>query len=346
MQPPMRCSVALTARAVNALAFVVAAAFFLSVAAVQPSRPLTVQTHRARLGRSRSIVRAKPSSWPVLYRNGTSRPGLGENGSPRPDLRGNSLSQPTIGRSSSSHLAMGRHSSSPLSPPPKPAKALVYITTHLSPDHYGFLEACWPRLLARLPLFQQSDFMMFATEDEGTHINRTLIDGVFAAHGIQVHTRPNPGYQEGAILALTEGFKQGWFRDHEWLIRVNPDVLIRNDTFLLSAMDNDGVSGIFADCNDKPCPENRRCLKRRMNTDFFAIRPSAITLEDVMSATNITNAEWMATKAFSRIVRNGSDVWLPGAGPHRPHCRTRGESSPVIHAHFDSQIDVSNCNSL
>ena len=212
-------------------------------------------------------------------------------------------------------------------------KILVYITTHLSSQHYDFLEKCWPRLLATLPLFQQSDFMMFATKPNDASANRTLIHSVFARRGITLHTRPNPGYQEGAILALTEGFRNGWFQEYEWIIRVNPDVLIRNDTFILSSMKNDTVSGIFVDCFDRPCLIGSGCVDRLIHTDFFAIRPRVVVLDELLSAADITNAEDMATKAFSGIVRNGSDAWLPDAGPPRGFCRVAGDRSPVIHLH-------------
>jgi hypothetical protein len=215
----------------------------------------------------------------------------------------------------------------------KANKILVYITTHLSEQHNDFLEQCWPPLLSTLPLFQKSDFMIFATETEGVRVNETLVRSVFATHGITVHASPNPGYQGGAILALVEGFRNGWFQDYEWLVRVNPDVLIRNDTFLLSSMGNDGVNGIFVDCKDRQCPAGNKCTSRRIHTDFFAVRPKAVELEAVLNVGDFTNAESMATKIFSGIVKNGSDVWLPDTGPHKGHCRVVGQSSPVIHSH-------------
>jgi hypothetical protein len=108
----------------------------------------------------------------------------------------------------------------------------MYITTHLSDGHHAYLDHCWPSLIARSPLFKQSDFMIFATEPSGKKANLTLINSVFAGTGVVVHGMGNPGYNEGAILALTEAMDNHCFDKYEWVIRVNPDVLIRNDSFL------------------------------------------------------------------------------------------------------------------
>jgi hypothetical protein len=188
-------------------------------------------------------------------------------------------------------------------------------------------------LLKNLPIFQRSDFMMFVTsERRRSKIDMDLITSIFSRTGIAVHVRPNPGYQEGAVLALVEAYKNGWFEGYDWVVLVNPDVLIRNDTFLLESMANDNISGIFVDCLDKPCLNERICSDRQIHTDFFAIRPSAVSRDQVLKLDN-RHAESMATAAFSGIVRNGTDAWLPGTGPHRGYCRVAGESSPVVHDH-------------
>jgi hypothetical protein len=59
-----------------------------------------------------------------------------------------------------------------------------------------------------------------------------------AITGIIIHSRPNPGYQDGAILAIREAFKNHWFDDYDWVIRLNPDVLIRSNSFLLEQIND------------------------------------------------------------------------------------------------------------
>ena len=209
----------------------------------------------------------------------------------------------------------------------------MYITTHLSNQHTEFLKHCWPALLNRLPLFQKSDFMMFITKEKKSDGDDEYIKSIFNKTGIATVFVSNPGYQEGAILALVEGFKNGWFEDYDWVIRVNPDVLIRNDTFILASMADESISGIFVDCQDKPCPSGRGCSDRIIHTDFFAVRPSAVSLGELRHI-NETSAEPMATKAFSGIVQNEADAWLPSTGPQRGHCRVKGAESPVVHDHM------------
>lgn len=180
-----------------------------------------------------------------------------------------------------------------------------------------------------------SDFVVFVTLAEGAKFNTTFIENVFGHVDVTVHVRSNPGYNEGAILAMAEALEQGWFSSYDWVIRVNPDVLIRDDSFLLRSLHNDSIDGIFADCRDVPCPAGRGCANRLIHTDFFAVRPGAIP-RDAFAGAQSQNAEVMASKVFSSIVAEQRDYWVPGAGPHRAMCRIGGPASPVIHTHdFD-----------
>jgi hypothetical protein len=168
--------------------------------------------------------------------------------------------------------------------------------------------------------------------------DETFIESVFARTGITTFFTSNPGYNEGAILALVKGFQNGWFEKYDWVVRVNPDVLIKNDTFILASMADKSINGIFVDCLDRPCPAGRGCFNRHMHSDFFAIRPSAVTLDALLNNYD-ANAERMTIKAFSGIVDKKTDAWLPGTGPQRGLCRVNGATSPVVHDHL-----LSSCN--
>ena len=65
----------------------------------------------------------------------------------------------------------------------------------------------------------------------------------------------------------------GWFEGYDWVVRLNPDVLVRNDTFLLQAMGDDAVHGIFVDCLDRPCPTGRRCEDSMHSHRLFCLPP-------------------------------------------------------------------------
>lgn len=215
---------------------------------------------------------------------------------------------------------------------------LMYVTTHLSSMHIRYLEQCWPHLLLKSPLYRSSDFIIFITQSADQILNTTIIEQVFANTTFTIHSEPNPGYHEGAVLAMTEAFDQQWFDSYDWVIRLNPDVLIRNDTFLLQTFEDDGIDGIFADCWDVPCPEGKGCTGRKTHTDFFAFRPSALPRNAFADSPLESDAEWAATRAFSSIIMNKRDCWVPGAGPHSIVCRIRGDASPVIHTHDFNEI--------
>jgi len=215
---------------------------------------------------------------------------------------------------------------------PQRKKSLIFVTTHLSETHYTFFEKCWPSLLAKGDIYRQSDFLVLITLSEGTEPNWEFLNATFANTNYTAQVVKNPGYHQGAVLALTKGYLNNWFDDYEWVIRVNPDVLIRNDSFLFERMDDAKIQGVFADCFNRDCPTGNHCSSAKIHTDFFAIRPEAVSLQDVMEANKAKiHAELMATQAFSGIVNAGTDSWVPDAGPHNGNCRIRGEASPVIH---------------
>jgi hypothetical protein len=246
-------------------------------------------------------------------------------------------------------------------PPPLRLKTLIYITTHLSETHLAFLRQCWPAMLRNGRLFPQSDVTMFVTMRGGGSagavaalaINDTsLLRQVFhSSNNFTLHALPNPGYQQGAMLAMVEGFERGWFDGYDWVIRLNPDVLLRNETFLLEQMHDPRIYGIFADCYDRVCDhgggnnnnsnkninmtEALLCArKKRIHTDFMAFRPWSVD-RHAFRDTNSSNAEWQATFVFESILANVA--WID-AGPMRGQCRIRGTNSPAQHIHDMSQV--------
>jgi hypothetical protein len=235
--------------------------------------------------------------------------------------------------------------SSRVSPPsrhPQRDRILIYITTHMSAAHVTFLQRCWPSLLAKSQLYRQADVTMLVTKVNKSHINVTLLNEIFAGTNFRVHVRPNPGYQAGAILGMKEAYERDWFKNYAWVIRVNPDVLIRNDSILLERFLNPKAHAVFVDCHDggRQCPpENGRlewgpgnCTEKRLiHTDFLAFRPSSIDKFAFKHASH-NNAEQQATQAFSSIIMKGNDSWLPDVGP-LSGCRVSGDRSPVLHIH-------------
>jgi hypothetical protein len=211
-------------------------------------------------------------------------------------------------------------------------KVLIYITTHLSDTHVYYLEKCWPTMIANSQLLRRSDFVMFVTTSNVKRVNVSLIESLFSAVSFKLHVRPNPGYQEGAILAMTEAYEQGWFGRYDWVIRLNPDVFIRNETFLLQRLRDPAIAGVFVDCAQKVCERGMKCPGRKIHTDFMAFQPNAIEVTAFRNATE-SNAERQATKALDRIIEAKKDSWLTDVDTLYGICRVRGKHSPVIHEH-------------
>jgi hypothetical protein len=217
--------------------------------------------------------------------------------------------------------------------PAERSSILFYITTHMSAGHVEFLRQCWPSLLAKSKLYRQADVTMLVTKVNKSHINVTFLNKIFEGRNFRVHVRPNPGYQEGAILGMREAYARNWFQNYTWVIRVNPDVLIRNDSFLLTRFQDPKIHGIFVDCRERNCPPGPGCPNdRKIHTDFIAFRPDSIDKNAFRDAYH-HNAEYQATKAFSSIIMRGNDSWLTDVGPLRDSCRVRGDTSPVLHVH-------------
>jgi hypothetical protein len=203
-------------------------------------------------------------------------------------------------------------------------KVLLYVTTAWSDAHTHFLRACWPSAVRQQSLYNMSDLMFVVTNNHTLGDSR--VEAVLSSvlqRNITVRKLANPGFQSGAILPVTDALRHGVWDGYDWVIRINPDVLFTDEQPLLAAMRNDNIDGIFVNCNYH---------KVKLHTDFFAVRPRALTgPPDLARATPFqSNAEEHATAVFDPILKSGRFVWLPGAQPIRnTWCRVDGTT--VVH---------------
>merc|ERR1719237_768947 len=86
-----------------------------------------------------------------------------------------------------------------------------------------------------------------------------------------IHYGKNIGYHPGAMKAMDDGFQNGWFDGYDWLVRINPDVIIYDEIPMFSFMDRPDVSAVIAKCHYE-WGENKKYYWQ-INTDFFAVRP-------------------------------------------------------------------------
>lgn len=228
---------------------------------------------------------------------------------------------------------------------------VLYVTTHGSEQHMTFLE-CQPQwFLAHSPRLSKADVILYVgqdniTDDMKDDYNR-LLDKWPLRKKI-IHFEANFGKQAGAMRAMHVGFSSGWFREYDWVIRVNPDVVIYDESQLFHLMEDTETQGIFVPCkfvdnNGHPVPceihsgcalPALRCSRNssqdpcpvgpfKTHTDFFAVRPSFVPHDAFADWHEADYAEFQATRAFSDIYEAKADAYLEGA-QNQFECRVKG----------------------
>jgi hypothetical protein len=209
-------------------------------------------------------------------------------------------------------------------------RILLYYTTAGSEQHMGFLK-CWPKIFANLPTLRHADVLVYDGDANTTTARLDEINSYLATWPNKAKTirrGDNPGYEKGAMKAVDVAVENGWFDGYDWIIRLNPDVVIWDEGPLVANMKDNQAWGVFANCNTLRQDSNtsHRHSGRsdaRIHTDFFAVRPEKIPKKGFATWNDPVNAEIQATRAFSDIVKAGADRWL--LDHNRDHaCRVRG----------------------
>lgn len=226
-------------------------------------------------------------------------------------------------------------------------RLLLFVTTSLSIQHRLFLRYCWPSMLRQLRQQRHNVNVYFYVT--GAMANTS----VFAPFEHNVHFTSNPGYQAGAIKALYDPDSRALFDTYDWVVRLNPDVILYNVSELLSLMMHRDVDAILANCNypeDSPLKGlifrlfgfqrklvepaslescRHRCTHRRVMTDFMAFRGRLA--KGFQPEPTHWNAEWDATAMLKRSIEEGRERWIYPLN-HDERCRTRDEGM-IMHEH-------------
>jgi hypothetical protein len=245
-------------------------------------------------------------------------------------------------------------------------KLVIYMTTHLSQSHLSFLP-CWNDAIHRLEIFRYADLILY-TPNTFDPVPTRVLQNLPFRNNIIVKYYNNTGYQDGAIQAMIDPFlvenndnnnesgnSTSWFDGYDWVIRLNPDVLIRNDTWLIQTMMDESIDAILHDCYNRilyppiqrKIPPPQRLPK--FHTDFTAFRPNAIDRELVLSTPlatfdavknrTTTNAEMHLTMSLWNIYQSKRFVYVNGGKNSIPgHCRLEGVDSPILHVHEIAQF--------
>ena len=221
---------------------------------------------------------------------------------------------------------------------------LLFVTTHFPAYHQSFLETCWPPATRKSALLQQADVLVFATGAVSDQ-NRAAVATAFdACKSTRVVAVRNPGKGKGAMLPLQMAEREGWWSGYDWVIRLNPDVIIRSDAHLLPLFARSDVDAVFASCPTRMAP----ALRLRVHTDFAAWRPEkiqkgAFAIHPQVSeafcgvggrryTSSICNPERAATRSFQSILRSGRYALLPNPDK-KDGCRIGGPQSAIVHQH-------------
>jgi hypothetical protein len=216
-------------------------------------------------------------------------------------------------------------------------KLAIYMTTHLPQKHVQYFP-CWYDAIQRLEIFKYADLILYtSTPPTVAQLQQLPFQNVI------VKLYNNTGYQNGAIQAMIDPFVNinttgTWFDEYDWVIRLNPDVLIRHDTWLIQAMLNTSNDGIFHECFNS---NNYSKSNPKLHSDFYAFRPKALNRQLLSqqqqpqsSTNNYTNAEYHITHLFRNIYNSKRFQFVHGAMNSRPGtCRIEGIHSPVVHTH-------------
>ena len=244
-----------------------------------------------------------------------------------------------------------------LSNPTKTNPILIYITTHWNDYHANFMIHCWPEAVRHSRLLQHADVAIFATPNHklrAKYLRKQLptLASIFESTNLTIYdykgaAATGMGYDRkhtGAILALSEAETHGYFAPYEWVIRLNPDVLIQDDEWFLDIMldkknqDLTKPSLLYVACHFN------RTFNDDIHTDFFALRPSALppgALTNIhVSDTRKVAAEPALTNAVRHLLAsNRTSLAVPGATHQYPGgCRVVGTT--VHHFHNDMGKDL------
>jgi len=227
-----------------------------------------------------------------------------------------------------------------------PGRILMYVTTHLSSHHVTWLK-CWPaHVWPSLPRLHYADVLMYVSLKNGTAEDKSTAKSM-AITLLAAWPNPrkslqfddNPGYQRGAMKAMWDAVRERWFKGYDWVIRINPDVLIYDEKPTLRLMEPASTWAVLCNCRHPPRDSclSSGCTIGVVHTDFLVVRPEKLrgdAFADWRTFRDI--AEMQAAQALKNIVDAKADAWLMPRNELKV-CRVNGQG--LWHQHLS-------CNDL
>jgi len=207
-------------------------------------------------------------------------------------------------------------------------KVLLYFATHGSEEHRAAME-CQARLLAKTFKMARADVLVYIGSDDQT-LNRTRWHQTmrrFPNPVYRLRFGDNPGKQAGAKKAAHMLFSRGWASGYDWVVRLNPDVFVHNESLLFGPMADEGTWAVLGFCCFPVGVKKDGC---GVNTDIFAVRPSRISNDSfALDPTRGARvAEVQAGHVFGPLISNNRVRWLPNdAGV----CHLQTQGAGIFH---------------
>ena len=237
-------------------------------------------------------------------------------------------------------------------------KVLILIGTHLSDDHITMFKNCWPKAMEHSSLLRSADYLFYLnprnlTRQEPWFLSwgEELLQNLFKdRNNVTFKFGPPERKNNGAMKPYILAGKHGWFSGYDWVIRMNPDVMIQNDSWLVETMENHNhnVSLLFAECSS---PENVDIGPnynipnevKAMHSDFTAFKPSAVP-NKAFATIYTGHAEAGMAIVMKPLVEKKLHRRIPGVGPWKWNLcrlgnRTKDELQ-MIHHYEGGAADV------
>lgn len=239
-------------------------------------------------------------------------------------------------------------------------KVLLYFTSVLdarwgNSDHISQFRHIWPIAMRKNAMLRIADILIYAGVFSGGEVmdwsdglqNQTatpaavyceLIHAVRSLPNINITIRfvANPGYQSGAVKAMIDGHVNGWFASYDWVIRLNPDVIVYDETRLATAMQNKGCFAVLSNCAS--VEEGAIVM-----SDFFAFRPKLaahgkkwIEQLEVRDPDAQYQAEGWTTSLFLDSYLEGKRYWIQSYG--NGGCRI--DQPDILHGHYNWEDQI------
>lgn len=224
-------------------------------------------------------------------------------------------------------------------------KIAIFFTTSGQGTHMELLASCWPRLMRnKLPILSQADIILHSNGPQNETELRRVMAG-FPNKIARIAIAANPGWQLGAIQSMAEAVENSYFKGYDWVIRVNPDVLILKEENILNRMTADRA-GIFANCHTRMVSDGHGIDSPdniNIHTDFYAVRPNFLVkdiwvqyqsflskgLESPKAEAKYCAETFVTQIAFRNILEQRLDSWI--VGHHPGQCRIMSED--LLHNH-------------